>query len=137
MGNGQSAEAPRRPPNKLSKPRTNSSMSLLNSKSTGPPSRRDSHMTTAANRQGKISLVVVAEEKEQRESKQKKRLSIFRSKSAQPTSQSLQTKPEHSQIDTGVNIEPFERSSVDNWSRRGSIIHESPDQPHLAPPVDR
>lgn len=124
-------EAPRRPPNRLSKPRTNSSTNLLNLKTTGSPSRRNSELNNAAKRYSTVSVdVVAAEESEKRESTQKKRMSMFRSKSVQPKSEPLQ-------IDTGVNIDFLDRSPVDNWSTRGSIAHESPDQPYFAPPVER
>jgi hypothetical protein len=73
---------------------------------------------------------LVEEDNERRESTQRKRRSMFRSKSAQPKS-----KPLH--IDTGVNIEFLDRSPVDNWSTRGSITHESPDEPYYTLPVEK
>ena len=134
MGNGQSVETPRRAPNRLSKPRTNNSNSttnLLNLKSAGPPSRRDSELKNGASRYTAVPAdAVVGEENERRESRQKKRMSMFRSKSAQPKAEPLQ-------INTGVDIEFLERSPVDNWSTRGSITHESPDQPYFAAPEER
>ena len=130
MGNGQSAEAPRRPPNKLSKPRTNSTTNLLNLKTTGPPSRRNSKLNNGAHGYSTVSVDLVGgEESERRESTQRKRMSMFRSKSAQPKSEPLQ-------IDSGVYIDFLERSPVDNWSTRGSITHESPDQPYFAAPAE-
>jgi hypothetical protein len=73
---------------------------------------------------------VVGDESEKRESTQKKRMSMFRSKSAQPKSEPLQ-------INTGVDIAFLDPSPVDNWSTRASITHESPDQPYYAAPAER
>ena len=124
-------EAPRRPPNRLSKPRTNSSTNLLNLKSTGPPSRRNSDLDNGAKRYSTMSIDVLAvEESENREKTQKKRRSMFRSQSAQPMSTPLH-------IDTGVNVDFLERSPVDNWSVRGSLPNESPVQQYFAPPAQR
>ncbi|KAH7311121.1 hypothetical protein BKA65DRAFT_163961 [Rhexocercosporidium sp. MPI-PUGE-AT-0058] len=94
MGNEQSVPAPRRPQNRLSKPRTNnnSSANLLNTKS-APPSRRNSIISISASpTKSRYSIVpvLVPEEKkkeEKKEEKRKKRRSLFRSKSAQPKSQ--------------------------------------------------
>ena len=124
-------EAPRRPPNRLSKPRTNSSANILNLKTTGSLSRRNSELSNAAKRYSTVSVDVVdAEEAETREPTQRKRMSLFRSKSMQPKSEPLQ-------IDTGVDVEFLERSPIDNWSTRGSNTYESPDQPYFAPPAER
>ncbi|KAG4444035.1 hypothetical protein IFR05_000495 [Cadophora sp. M221] len=91
MGNEQSVPAPRRPPNKLSKPRTNnnSSANLLNTKS-APQSRRNSIISTSASpikSRHSIVPVVPPEDGKKKEEKQKKRRSLFRSKSAQPKNQ--------------------------------------------------
>lgn len=100
MGNGQSAEAPRRPANKLSKPRTNSSANPSSAKS-GPESRRGSQSTVALNG-SRYSLNVVegkdANSEAGREEKKEKRRSYFRSKSAQPKESRLD-------IQNGANID--------------------------------
>ncbi|KAG0645091.1 hypothetical protein D0Z07_9101 [Hyphodiscus hymeniophilus] len=128
MGNGQSAEAPRRPPNRLSKPRTNSSTNLLNLKP-GPPSRRNSQVINVKGRSNVSVDVIAVEDVEKGESKQKKRMSLFRSKSAQPTSEPLQ-------IDTGVDIDFLDRTSVDDWSTGRSVTNEKSIQQYHIPPVD-
>ena len=104
--NPQWPPPPRRPPNKLSKPRTNSSTNLLNLKTTGPPSRRNSKLNDGAHGYSTVSVDLVGgEESERRESTQRKRMSMFRSKSAQPKSEPLQ-------IHSGVHIDFWERSPV-------------------------
>ena len=132
MGNGQSAEAPRRPPNKLSKPKTNvTTTTLLNLKTAGPPTHRNSQLNDGANKYSTVFIDAEAkEEHENRESKQKKRMSMFRSKSAQPKAEPLQ-------INTGVDIEYLDRSPMDNWPARGFVTHGSPDQPYFTPLAER
>ena len=131
MGNGQSVEAPRRPPNRLSKPRTNSSTNLLNmAKPSGPPSRRNSQLNDAKRYSAMTADVVADEQIDERSPRQKKRRSMFRSKSAQPKSEPLQ-------IDTGVNIDFLDRSPVDNWSTRGSLTTDSPIQQQNVPLAER
>jgi hypothetical protein len=124
-------EAPRRPPNRLSKPRTSSSTNLLNLKTTGPPSRPNSELDNGAKRYSAMSIdVVPVEESANREKTQKKRRSMFRSQSAQPKSAPLH-------IDTGVNVDFLERSPIDTWSIRGSLPNQSPVQQYYAPPAER
>ncbi|PVH71287.1 hypothetical protein DL98DRAFT_107068 [Cadophora sp. DSE1049] len=117
MGNEQSVPAPRRPPNKLSKPRTNnnSSANLLNTKS-APPSRRNSIISTSASpNKSRFSLVpgLVPEDEKKKEEKQKKRRSLFRSKSAQPKSQ-------YQDAESEVEDLPAEPKTIDSrrWSRQ-------------------
>ncbi|KAJ5034944.1 uncharacterized protein L3040_008212 [Drepanopeziza brunnea f. sp. 'multigermtubi'] len=99
MGNEQSVPAPRRPANKLSKPRTNSncSASLLNANLRGtksaPATRRNSAATTSsAPAKTRYSFLPLPTElppetvKIQEEQIQKKRRSLFRSRSLQPKS---------------------------------------------------
>jgi hypothetical protein len=91
MGNTQSAEAPRRPPTKLTKPRTNTSTSNLLAISSAP-SRRSSTLSlpVALNkRSSTVSLADVSADREDVPIKSKtgsrtRRRSLFRSKSAQP-----------------------------------------------------
>src|SRR5277367_5750360 len=93
MGNTQSAEAPRRPPTKLTKPRTNTSTSNLLAISSAP-SRRSSTLSlpVARNkRSSTVSLAEVSADGEDVATKSKtgsraQRRSLFRSKSAQPES---------------------------------------------------
>ena len=147
MGNNQSAPAPRRPPNKLSKPRTNnnSSTNLLNSKAPQATSRRNSQTNNGAvanNRYSTLSLpldVVVGEVAEKpREEPQRKRMSLFRSKSSQPKAQELG-------IDTGIERTFVDPSPVDRpvqrWSRSersNSVTFElSADEQFYDPPAER
>ena len=131
MGNGQSVEAPRRVPNKLSKPRTTPSTNPLTSKPTGPPSRRSSHLDDAVKRRSVMSLNFVGgEERHLGDSTQRKRSSMFRSKSVPPES-------EFSQINTGVNVEYLARRTLDNWSPRRPSTDVSPIEQYHVPPVER
>lgn len=114
MGNEQSAPAPRRPPNKLSKPRTNNSTAnLLETKKLPPPSRRNSISTNASPTKERWSRppgdVLAGEAVPVEESKPKKRLSLFRSKSAQPQSKSTISLP----LDTGIESQFVTPSPVE------------------------
>lgn len=126
MGNEQSTPAPRGPRNKLSKPRTNSSVNTPNSKTPGILSRRNSqaeHVGVANNRYSTASVAAVvgeAGERRPEENTQRKRRSLFRSKSAQPNTQQLD-------IGSGVNIEYLESPTV-GWSRTNSVIEEPREQ---------
>lgn len=127
MGNEQSVPAPRRPQNRLSKPRTNnnSSANLLNTKS-APQSRRNSIISTSASPiKSRHSIVpVLAPEEPKKEEKQKKRRSLFRSKSAQPKPQC----PEAGSEVEDVSVEP-PTIEARRWSRqpraRESVAFES------------
>lgn len=135
MGNEQSAPAPRGPRNKLSKPRTNSSTNTANSKSPGPPSRRNSQLNDVGisnNRYSTMSLDVdIGEVGEKRSAEpQRKRMSIFRSKSSQAKVQQLE-------INSAVDIkylEPADRWSRSN-SRSNSVTEELRDQRHYSAPM--
>lgn len=86
MGQEQSVPAPRRAPNKLSKPKTNSTGNLL-SKIPGTPSRQSSQSNDVSPIKSRLSLLVPnggseAGEKK-KEEKQRNRMSLFRSKSSQ------------------------------------------------------
>jgi hypothetical protein len=116
MGNEQSTPTPRGGPrHKLTKPRTNSSANASNVKGSAPPSRRNSqsnHVGISNNTYSTLSVdKVVREAGEKRdESKQRKRMSIFRSKSSQPKVQQLD-------IGSAANINYLEQSPLDNWTR--------------------
>lgn len=153
MGNNQSAEAPRKPPNRLSKPRTNTSGSTHGSTPSllapklAAASRRNSQTRHEPNPNDRYSRAysvispveaIVDEAGEQRGrgvQTQWKRLSIFRSKSAQPTVPQLD-------IVSGVNIEYTDATPVDRY-RRSSLIHAAPEYRHSrsssvdASPIDR
>jgi hypothetical protein len=135
MGTEQSAPAPRGPRNKLSKPRTNSSANTANSKSPGPPSRRNSQLNDVSisnNRYSTMSLdVVIGEVGEKRiEEPQRKRMSIFRSKSSQ-------TKVQQLEINSAANIDYLE--SADRWSRinsrSNSVTEDLREQRHNSAPM--
>ncbi|CZT13771.1 hypothetical protein WAI453_011639 [Rhynchosporium graminicola] len=130
MGNEQSVPARRRGQNKLSKPRTNnnSSANLLSTKS-APQTRRNSVASISASpTKGRYSLlpvpVFVPEDNQKRDEKPKKRLSLFRSKSAQPKG--------HNQ-DAEFKVEDFSSDAATcdprRWSKgfrgRESMIFES------------
>ncbi|TVY81337.1 hypothetical protein LSUE1_G004240, partial [Lachnellula suecica] len=90
MGQEQSAPSPRRQ-NKLSKPRTNSSGNLI-SKIPGTPSRQNSQSNNNASpTKSRNNLLLsndagIGEAGEKKEEKQRKRMSLFRSKSSQAKS---------------------------------------------------
>lgn len=134
MGNEQSVPAPRRPPNKLSKPRTNnnSSANLLSTKS-APASRRNSVTTNNSPTKTRYSIVPVELPPEpverKKEETQKKRRSLFRSKSAQPKSQ--RHEPESDVGKESAEPSPIEQSH--RWSRQSrprgdSVTFESGDE---------
>jgi hypothetical protein len=146
MGNTQSAPAPRRPPNKLSKPRTNNS-STANLPSTKTPlvtGRHDSqsnHGFASVSRYSIVSVdgVVGNASEKLREESQRKRMSLFRSNSSQP--KILQ----ELEIDTGVERGFVDPSPVDrpvhSWSRSERSYSETfefpTDQPYYNPPAER
>jgi hypothetical protein len=119
MGQEQSAPAPRRgrAPNKLSKPRTNSSGNLI-SKIPGTPSRQNSQSNNASPIKSRQSLlltdVVVGKAGEKKEEKQRKRMSLFRSKSSQAKSKSSL------ELDTTVERESVDPSPIERPVRRHS-----------------
>jgi hypothetical protein len=123
MGNEQSAPAPRRPPNKLSKPRTNnnSTANLLDTKKPPIASRRNAVSTNASPTKERWSRspgdVLAGEAVQVEETKQRKRMSLFRSKSTQPQSKSTIGLG----LDTGIASQFVEPSPVEQpvqrWSR--------------------
>lgn len=133
MGNEQSAPAPRGPRNKLSKPRTNSSANTSNSKGSGVTSRRNSqseHVEVPSNRYSTISVdAVVGEAGEKQRDPQRKRTSMFRSRSTQPKTQQLD-------IGSAANIDYIE-SPKEGWSRRNSVIQDAGEHRHYSVPVQR
>jgi len=124
MGNTQSAPTPRRPPNKLSKPKTNSSTpNLLSSKFSTALSRRNSQTSNVAalgSHYSKSVDAVVGEttEKLTDESTSRKRMSLFRSMIPQGKALPLD-------INSGVESE-FVQSSlrdkpVQGWPKINSV----------------
>lgn len=122
MGNEQSAPTPRRrPANKLSKPRTNnhSNANLLDRRTSAPPSRRNSVSTANGPTKVRDSVIPdnVLEAIDGKEGKSRRRMSLFRSKSARPQSQTLD-----GNIDVASSVEP---SLVDEpthrWSREPRV----------------
>ncbi len=91
MGNEQSAPLPRRPPNKLSKPRTNnnSTSNLLSAKTSNPTTRQSSVSANVSSTRSRYSTILVevvpgeAGENRNEETTQRKRMSLFRSKNSQ------------------------------------------------------
>jgi hypothetical protein len=122
MGNEQSAPAPRRATNKLSKPRTNNSTAnLLDTKKPLITSRRNSISTNASPTKECWSRspgdILAGEAVQVEETKQRKRRSLFRSKSTQPQSKSTIGLG----LDTGSTSQFVEPSPVEQpvhrWSR--------------------
>jgi hypothetical protein len=138
MGNEQSVPVPRRPANKLSKPKTNSRTPVI-------LSRRNSVVTEVGSSKPQYSslsvdVLVVGEPGRKRdESTSRKRMSIFRSKSSQPKIAS------QLEISSGVNIEYLNESPVrspapnaDSWSRNSSVVElKQQQQQHYNAPVQR
>ncbi len=144
MGNEQSVPAPRRPPNKLSKPRTNnnSNANLLPTRASAPPSRRNSIATSVSPTKNRHSVVppevLIGEAVDKpKEEPLKKRLSLFRSKSAQPKT----TKHDaDSEVDKG-SVEPSPIEQSHRWarqpvSRRNSVAFESSGDEAFDKPVE-
>ena len=141
MGQEQSAPAARRAPNKLSKPRTNSSTAnLLSSKSAVQLGHRISESNNAALLSNRYSAMPVDDpaadgaytEKPKDELKQQqKRRSIFRPKVSQDKVNQLA-------LDTGVEREFVKPSPVDKpvprWSRQERSRSNSIEPP--AEPLD-
>lgn len=142
-GDEQREPAPRKPPNKLSKPRTNnnsnlnllstsnpnllstkSNINLLNTKS-APASRRNSILTNneyaSQNRRSQLPSEAGDSTEKQKDEptrpKQKRRLSLFRSRSEK-------VKERVPDLDLGISTEYVEPSPVDppsqRWSRQPS-----------------
>lgn len=132
MGNEQSAPTPRRrPANKLSKPRTNnhSNANLLDRRASAPPSRRNSVSTNGSptkNRDSAIPDNVLEAIDGKKEEKSRRRMSLFRSKSARPQSQTLDVSDVgRSSVEPSLVDEPTHR-----WSReprvRGNSVTSQP-----------
>jgi hypothetical protein len=117
MGQEQSVPAPRRAQNKLSKPRTNSSGNLI-SKIPGTPSRQNSQSNNGSPTKSRQSLLFpadVSEAGEKKEEKQRKRMSLFRSKSSQAKEKKFEL-----EVDTGVERVFVDPSPVERPVRRHS-----------------
>jgi hypothetical protein len=146
MGNEQSAPTPRRPPNKLSKPRTNknSTSNLLSIKTSNPTTRQNSVSTNASPTRTRYSTIPVevlageAAQKQKEDTTQRKRMSLFRSKSSQE-------KPKL-QLEVGVEPSSVEPSPLEQpnprWSRqpreRGTpaIFELAGDEPYSESPTE-
>ena len=125
MGNEQSTPAPRRPTNKLSKPKTNSSTNTPTTKTSQPPSRRNSLLGNVGRLSNKQStLSVDAIDGEERQQKQRKRMSMFRSKTSQPA---------QLEIKSGVEIDHIDQSPVKRLSLNNSAINLERERHHSAP----
>jgi hypothetical protein len=109
MGNGQSAEAPQRAPNKLSKPRTNTATG--NAKA---PTRQNSQQNGSSRHSIVPSDVVVDE-------KRRKRMSLFRSKSEQPKS-ALDSTDDLTQKRWSRNNSITQDSNLERFVERSNII---------------
>jgi hypothetical protein len=146
MGNEQSAPTSRRAQNKLSKPRTNnnSTSNLLNVKTSNPTTRQNSVSTNASPTNIRYSVIPIDEfirgagEKRKEETTQRKRMSIFRSKSAQE-------KPKL-RLDVGVKSSSVESSPLEQRNPRRSrqrrergtpvIFELAGDEPDSESPVE-
>jgi hypothetical protein len=119
MGNEQSAPTPRRrSANKLSKPRTNnhSNANLLDRRASAPPSRRNS-ISTNNGSPTKIRDTVLEAIDGKKEEKSRRRISLFRSKSARPQSRTLDVN-----IDVGSSVEPsLVDEPIHRWSREPRV----------------
>jgi len=137
MGNEQSAPAPRRPGNKLSKPKTNSSLPIR------PTPAAENRRSSVVNEVGiskiqysSLSVDAVVSEAGGKgdEPTKKKRMSIFRSRSSLARASQLD-------IASGVNIEYLNESptrspavGTDEWSRNSSVVDFKQQQYYNAPP---
>jgi hypothetical protein len=119
MGSTQSAEAPRRPPTKLTKPRTNTSTSNLLAISSAP-SRRSSTLSLPVTRNKRSSTVSLADvyadgedvALKSKTSSRAQRRSLFRSNSAQPETSAPVDEP----------LSDFEAKMASNPLRRYSSM---------------
>ena len=141
MGNEQSVPEPRRPANKLSKPRTSSSVPPT-SRAYAGINRRNSTLDNvgiSSVQHSSLSVDAVAGEAGRGRTRevptQRKRMSIFRSKSSQARSQL--------DITNGVHIDYLNESPVrspvdglDRWSRNSSAV-ELKREPQWAAPAQR
>ncbi|RDL40865.1 uncharacterized protein BP5553_00844 [Venustampulla echinocandica] len=136
MGNEQSApSARRRAQNKLSKPRTNTTGNLLNSKGPAISSRRNPGSNNPSATDLGYNYVSREAGNEGNDRTRWKRISLFRSKSIQGQSQN----PE---IVAGPDTEIVERLPLDSRTRRHSsansiTLHHSIDDLHHRPPNTR
>lgn len=123
MGNEQSVPEPRRPANKLSKPRTNSSVPPT-SRTPAGINRRNStlgNVGISSVQHSSVSVDAVVGEAGRGRTKevpaQRKRMSLFRSRSSQAKSQM--------DITNGVEIDYLNESPVRSpvqWSRNSSVV---------------
>lgn len=109
MGQEHSVPAPRRVPNRLSKPKTNTTGNMI-SKLPGPPSRQGSQSNNSSPVNTRHSFwyneAVVGEAQKPKPEKQRKRMSLFRSKSSQAKQQNLT-------VDIGIEREFVDPSPVE------------------------
>ncbi len=139
MGNEQSAPTPRRPANKLSKPRTNnhSNPNLLDRRASAPASRRNSISTNDSPIKTRDSAIPVdalgAEAVEGRkEQRTRRRMSLFRSKSAKPQSRQEEATIEQDRSSVEPSpIEPTHRWSREPRVRGNSVATQSSVEPSL------
>ena len=131
MGNEESTLAPRAPRNKLSKPRTNTSVNNPILKAPGVRSRRRNsqpeHGAIPSYGFSTMSLDAVNDEagEKRRRDPRRKRTSIFRSRSTQPKVPPLE-------IGNAASIENID-CPKEGWSRRSSILETSDDGHHSVP----
>lgn len=142
MGNEQSTPTPRGPRNKLSKPRTNSSINASNVRGSvsAPPSRRNSQSNHVATSYTGVvndtysilsgeAVVGNDGEKKRGEPTSKKRMSIFRSKSSQAKVQQLD-------IGSAADIEYLDQGS-ENWTRRTPVTEDLKENRHYSVPIEK
>jgi hypothetical protein len=132
MGNTQSAEAPRKKtPNKLSKPRTNTTPASAQKSPAGNVQRRTSQLTAPKTPNNTASSVEVSDvvtdsagtPRGKGETRQRIRDHIFRSKSTQPTKR-RNTIAEAPRIET-TQLQD-DSNPVGRYSRPNSVIIETP-----------
>ena len=134
MGQEQSVPAPRRPPNRLSKPRTNSSTANLLSRSNLQLDAKDTQVNNgfASSRYSVLPVDQAAGDriKDEKQYKQNKRRSLFRSKSSQEKEQlNLETEVESTFEDPSPLDRPLPRYQQQAWSRNNSITEEAATSP--------
>ena len=121
MGNEQSVPAPRKGQNKLSKPRTNSTGNILNTAVPNIPSRQNSQSNDSPRRSRYSMFSAESQGEHGDEGKQtnRKRRSIFRSRSSQTKSRMMLD------IDPGVSIDFIDPAPVEPPVRRYSVVNHS------------
>ena len=151
MGNEQSAPVSRRPPNKLSKPKTNNASSsnllILNAKppNPSPTARRNSESASSSPTKVKYSFTPIegfageAAERWKDEPVQRKRLSLFRSKTSQEKPKLHLTTGFDADSPVPSPVSPLDQPTS-RWGslreRGTAILSDTAGEDHYESPVD-